>query len=273
MKRIFLTILIILFLPAAFFAQRTEQKYISFVETGRMSSEEIALYLDGLTNELGKNPNSKAHINIYGGSETFFSYPYIHGAVIKAYLKNNLKVPVEKFSIQFCNVNREAIRTQFFVLEANDKIEPCQENLTVPEKTVLFETLRFYDKAEFSSKKPFEETFIDVVGPSEQEYSQTSQAVLLKLLNQSPDSKIYLIGYMGTNRFESARVKLDTPKALNKLFRQIVGEFVGNGIDASGIVKINGGYRDDQKSVEMWFVPKGGEIPKPTPDYFPKKRR
>lgn len=277
MKKIILEVLIVFILSAYTFAQSAEQKITMLDEFGKVSLEDLAARLDYLRNELEKNPTNKAVIKIYGGQEDFFAFPYIRGAVVKAYLKNNRKLSVENFSIQFCNVNQESIRTQFFLVEKNEQIALCNESLTVPEKTVLFENLYFYFDSTFSSKKPFEETFIDVVGSSEQEYSQTSQNALLNLLRKSPESKIYLIGYLGTNFYtrgngEEVR-KLDKPKTLNKIFKQIETEFIQSGIDASRIIKINGGYQDSAKNVEIWFAPKDGEVPKPKPDYFPKKRQ
>jgi hypothetical protein len=48
-------------------------------------------------------------------------------------------------------------------------------------------------------------------------------------------------------------------------------KFIKNGINPAQIETINGGYVDDKRRLEFWFVPKGGEIPKPKPDYFPKR--
>ena len=245
-------------------------------ETRDINNEELAAYFDGLALRLNNNPSAKSLIRISGGRERFYAYPYLRGAEIKAFLKNNREMPVERFTIQFCNINKEPFGMQVFILEENEKIEPCEENLTVPEKTVLFEYLSFYGDAEFSSKKPLEETLFYTVDPGEQLYSQITQNALLRLLNASPDSKIYLVGYLEGEIFGSgANKKLrktDKPKVIDKILRNIEKEFVQSGIDASRIVKIDGGYKQMTKNVEIWFVPQGGELPKPKPAYSPKKR-
>ena len=53
-------------------------------------------------------------------------------------------------------------------------------------------------------------------------------------------------------------------------------ELIKNGFKNSQIVLIDGGYRssemnsEGERKLEFYFVPNGGEIPKPTPDYFQK---
>jgi hypothetical protein len=44
------------------------------------------------------------------------------------------------------------------------------------------------------------------------------------------------------------------------------------GIPPERIKAVFGGYREDT-AIELWIVPEGAEAPKPTPAYFPKKRR
>ena len=44
------------------------------------------------------------------------------------------------------------------------------------------------------------------------------------------------------------------------------------GIPPERIKATFGGYRDDT-AMELWVVPEGAELPKPTPTYFPKRRR
>jgi hypothetical protein len=251
MKKFVRQILLVLILAVSISARSDEQKITMVDEFGKVSLEDLAARLDYLGSELDKNPTNKAVIRIYGGQEDFFAFPYIRGSVIKAYLKNNRKLPAEDFSIQLCNVNQEPIKTQFFIVNGNEKIELCNENPAIPKETVLFESLYFYWKSSsFWSEKPFEETSIDVVSPSEQQYSQFSQNALLNLMDKSPESKIYLIGYFS---------KKDNKRKDNWAVEK---ELIKGGINKSRIIKIDGGYQDSTKVIEIRFVPKGGEIPK-----------
>lgn len=234
------------------FAQNSEQKIVLIDEFGVLGSEDISARVDNLRTELNNQPNSKAVIKIYGGQENSFALPYLRGATIKALLKNNNQMPIERFSIQFCNVNQEPLRTQFFLVSANEKIGLCDENLTVPRETVLYETLYSYSKENnFSSEQPIEGAYFDVVGEGGRQYSQISQNALLNLISKSPESKIYLLGY-----FSKKDKKNKDKWAVEK-------ELIKNGISKSKIIKIDGGYKGSTKVIEIWFVPKGGKIPKP----------
>ncbi len=66
--------------------------------------------------------------------------------------------------------------------------------------------------------------------------------------------------------------KTDSPNLFSKFLEDEKGKLTKNGIDEKRIVLVKGGYKFGRR-MELWFVPKGGEIPKPKPDYFPKKKR
>jgi hypothetical protein len=255
MKKIVPQIFIVFILAISIFAQNEPDKIILVDEFNKISLEDLAARLDNLRNELESKPTKKAVIKQYGGQGDFFAFPYVRGAIIKAYLRNNRKVSAENFSVQFCNVNNEPLKTQLLLIEKNKQIDSCDENLTVPKETVLFESLYFYGNDSFLSEKPFEETSFDVVGMSDRNYSQTSQNALQNLMNKSPESKIYLVGYF-------------SKKDKNKKSRwNVEKEMVKNGLNKSRIIKIDSGYKKDvTKVVEIWFVPKGGRIPQPSFD-------
>lgn len=103
-------------------------------------------------------------------------------------------------------------------------------------------------------------------------------------MNESPESKVYVIAYLGVNVEEilvdkngkatvKSRRKLDKKSVTKELFLNARNELIKNGIKPSQIETIEGGYIDDKRKLEFWFVPKGGEIPKPKPTYFPKKKQ
>ncbi|MEP6903901.1 MAG: hypothetical protein ABJA66_19415, partial [Actinomycetota bacterium] len=265
MKKIILQILATLLFSTTIFAQSEEQKIKLIDEYGICPMEETVARLEQFTIQLGNNPTAKGLIKIYGGQGDSFALPYIRGAIVKAYLKNNTILTAQRFTVLFCNINKQPFNSKFFLIDENEKIEPCEENLTVPQKTVLFQILGFYEDANFSAEKLFEDSKIYSVDPVSNMYSQTVQNVLAKLYKESPESKIYLVGYLGANFFESAKENskgeyekkenrnLDKPKMLTKIFREVETALTKNGIDKSGIVKINGGYQDSTKNIEIWF--------------------
>ena len=92
---------------------------------------------------------------------------------------------------------------------------------------------------------------------------------------------IYIVSYLQTNLEELETKKgkekfrklrnLDKKNVAKKMLQEAKEKLIENGIEISRIKTLDGGYVDDWRKLEIWFVPKGGEIPKPKPDYFPKK--
>ncbi|MEP6900719.1 MAG: hypothetical protein ABJA66_03155, partial [Actinomycetota bacterium] len=219
------------------------------------------------------------------GSKDYFGSPYILGSLIKSGWKNNRKYPVEKLLIQFCNLNEETIYTRFFIVRENDKVETCNENLITPKQTVLFENVSFIDDTYFESPEiafdSIEDTYV-AMDSSPAQYSRFAINILKSFLKDSPESKVYIIAYLQTN-FESdengkiivgKRGSLDKKSYAKKMIGAAQKELSKNGFSPSQIVAIDGGYvNGNERRLEFWFVPKGGKIPKPKPDYFPKKKR
>ncbi len=282
MRKIILQILAFLLLTISISAQDNQPKLVD--EFGEMPLDEMRARVNNLALEVNQLPNSKALIKIYGGQQYSFASAYIRGSLMKSIWGNFVKLPTEKLLIQFCSINKEPIRTKFFVVRKNDKVEPCDENLIAPKETVLFET-SYFDLNDFSASKidfnSIEHNYPAVEG-TEGDYSEFAQNILKKFLKDSPESKIYIIGYLNSNfeidengKFISRnRNNLDKKSHLNKMFQAAHRELLKNGFSTSQIKMIDGGYiNKSQRRLEFWFVQKGGAIPKPKPDYFPKKKR
>lgn len=129
---------------------------------------------------------------------------------------------------------------------------------------------------------PGDNASINVDGSWEGEYSQFALNVLKKLLDDSPGSRVYTIAYTKTNfkTDENGNVIVRNPRRLDKksyaqnMLRAARQELIKNGFSAARIVAINGGYVNDlARRLEFWFVPAGGMIPEPKPDYIPKKAK
>lgn len=280
MRKIILQILVALFLAVSVSTQENQPRLLG--EFGEMPIGAMKAYVDGVAYELNELPNHKVLVRIYGGRKYSFASAYVRGSQIKSFWANFVKRPAEKLLIQFCNINEEPIRTEFFAIRENDKVESCDENLIVPKKTVLFYTA-YFDTTYFEVPEitfdPIEKYYPAVEGSSG-EYSEFAQNILKSFLKNSPGNKIYIIAYLNAN-FESVEngefvtkkvPTLDRKSYANKMFRAARKELIKNGFLPSQIVTINGGYiNGNGRRLEFWFVPKGGEIPKPKPDYIPKK--
>jgi hypothetical protein len=274
-KKITSQILFILALAFSISAQENQPQLLD--EFGKLSNDDLNARLDNLAFEISKIPKSKALVRIYGGEG---GNSYVRGSWIKSVWTVNRKNPPEKLLIQFCNINKEPRRTRFFVVRENDKVEVCEESLFAPSATALFETI-YFAQPDFELV-PMEDTFIYVDAASQGEYSRFAQDALKRLLIVSPQSRVYLVVYLQTNfetdfkgKITSRKTSLLDKKSLTaKMLGSAKDNLLKNGFLPSQIVALDGGYvNGNERRLEFWFVPKGGEIPKPKPDYFPKKRR
>ncbi len=275
MRNIVFQILAILLFTISISAQTENPKPILIDEFGRLNAEESFARLDFFKSELSKTANAKAAIRIYGGSENCFLCHYRQGSYTTAILKSRGH-SLDKYSIQYCNENEE-LRIQLYVMPARFMLPTCNQILEIPKKSALFDTIYFYYNNKLA---PLENTYVESTSPADGEYSLNGLKAIVKLLSKSPESKIYIVVYLGTNREENyqdtngkVKRKLDKKSLARKLLLNARREFVKNDINPSRIETIRGGYVDDKRKLEFWFVPKGGEIPRSKPDYFPKKKR
>ena len=274
MKKFISQVLVVLVLAISISAQTEDQKPVLLDEFGRVSLEEIMLRLDMFINESSKTPNSKGHIRIYGGNENCFLCRYGFGSLLDAYLKNTRKFSIEKYSIDYCDETGENRRTALYLLPPSAELPKCAETLEMPKNSVLFDSAYFF--YENIKPLPLENSNIEI-GPQNGEYSLNVLKKVKSLLDKSPESKIYIVGYLSTNEktkfedkngetIEKTTRNLDKKSLVKKKFQNAKREFIKNGINSSQIETIEGGYVNGERKLEFWFVPKGGEIPKPKSD-------
>ncbi|MCA1625826.1 MAG: hypothetical protein LC768_16735 [Acidobacteria bacterium] len=273
MKKFISQIFTVLFLATAIFAQGEEQKPIEIDDFGTLPLGDLSARMDGFRNAFKNSKNSSALIKIYGGTKEWLSLPYIRKAIFEAYFLNlNREIEKDKLIIQLCDVGEPEIRTQFFLIPQGVKIEKCEENFSPPKTTALI-------KSEWLFPLAYTDDYLGTRGIDEAT-TEALYSFITRLVKKSPESKVYIIGYAG-RFFESAGDEsekevvsgIDSIKVNDKALKQIKNAILRKGIIASRIIAVRGGYKDNHREVEFWFVPKGGEIPKPKPDYFPKKKR
>lgn len=121
-----------------------------------------------------------------------------------------------------------------------------------------------------------------------EEEKESSTAAYTKLLKENPNLKAYVIYYGryctdcgfsavyskdGEHLGLKPDIYLDTKKEISEVIkkeRKTLNKKYG--IQKDRIVMINGGFREWRR-IELWIVPKGGEIPKPKPDFFPNNKK
>jgi len=287
MKNLISRVSVILFLAVSVSAQIEEKQPRLVDEFGRLNAEENFARLDFLAFELSKNEGLTSVIRIHGGGENCFLCHYWQGsyttAIIKSrlsYIRNSVKENqfFDRYSIEYCN-GSDDLRVQLYLMPPESTLPGCNQTLEIPKNSVLFQTIYFFSNNQI---KPLENTFVASTSEADGEYSLKSLKEVKNILDEEAESKIYIIAYLGTNLeheyydkkkgFVKKEIrKLDRKSLAKRLIQNAKNEFFKNGIKSSQIETIEGGYVDNKRRLEFWFVPKGGEIPKPKPDYFPKK--
>lgn len=272
MKRCASQVLITLILAVSIFSQSEDQKPILFDEFGVFPLGDLSARTDALRHELMTRKEASALIRIYGGTENSLAFPYIRKAFYEAYFSNFPDVGKNRITIQVCKSNESRIRNQFFVVPKGVVIDKCEDAFKVPLETTLIGTEIFNpvgNADDYLGTKgvdaAIDEAFYDFIA---------------ELLKKSFDSRIHIIGYAG-RYFDQSRdcsgkeivSEIDSLKVNDKSLKRIKNSITKRGVDASRIVTLKGGYRNDSREAEIWFVPKDGEIPKPKPNYFPKQKR
>lgn len=277
MKYIITQILIVMFFTASLNAQ-VESEEKPLFEFGISNLEETFAMMDGLDNELMKSDDNRVVIRLYGGSESCFLCNYRKGSLLTSMLKTR-KRQIDKYSIQYCNSNEE-LRTAVYVMPARDTFPFCKEKLNIPTKTLKFQSVNF--EFENNNISPLENSIFDPVGAADGEYSQKALLVIKHFLEEYPKGKIYVIAYLGANteyyddnetELKTFKRNLDKKSIAKEILSNAKTEMIRNGINPKQIETIEGGYLDLKKKLEFWFVPEGGDIPTPKPDYVPNKKQ
>lgn len=275
MKKFISQIIFVLILSTVIFAQSDEPKLID--EFGNIPLDDLMSRLDFAMIETQNNIDSKALFRVYGNSLEVGNNPLTRAELIEAYWITTRKFSADKLIIENCFSDEKSARTRVFIKLKNVNLdEPCEKKLSTPQKSILFDKVSFNPNT--SKLIPLRNSPLEI-GYSENSYSEYSLKVVKKFLDETSQNKIYVISYLGTDspynsNEDEKRVKKIEKKSLSKeRLKNAKKEILKNGIKVSQIKIIDGGYVDDYGRLEFWFVPKGGEIPKPKPDYFPNKQK
>ena len=208
--------------------------------------------LDNFAVELHKSPNAKGYIVAYCARNKFIGWPLRRANAAARFLTEERSFDARRIAV----VNggyRDEVTFELW------KVAPGFE---LPVKPFDFAFMMSGEKAPV----PFDRFLIIERGDpvdydSEESYayrpdSKRLYEPLMNVLRSDPGLRGCVIAYTprgkrhGADRKLAARVKM----AITKLFP----------VDVSRIVAFGGGRRDE-KLIELWLVPPGSPLPKPTP--------
>jgi hypothetical protein len=278
-KLILLTFAQIIFITFLF-AQSSEPKARKVLEFGRINSGYLYALLDSLAVELQNEPTAEAYAVIYPAKNARPNAAHREGLRIKQYLITNRGVSPDKIKTGNGG-SREKMLVELWLVPPGaevPKITPLE-----PEKIDLTKTLLF-DVQTFPLEN--DDCTYDVDCPSG-EWHLAQLDTFAEQLKVNPNSKAYLIAYAqycpkcgieyiysqsGKLIREKIIVRLDAPTTAKMMLKTDKDYLVKHHkIDDSRIITINGGHNEN-RNVELWFVPEDGEKPKPKPTTFPPKR-
>lgn len=280
MKKIISQIILILILSFTIFSQDIDDNAELVDEFGSdIVMGDYLSRLDALaTNIYQSNGKKVGLIRIYGSSfDDDYAYPFKRISAYRTYLTKSRPYNVNWFRFQNCDLDKNEVITKFFLIPKDSETPKCNENIVIPPKTTRF-SIRYYENPYYNYEYD-DNPYPDLGG----EYTKVENELLNKLFKKSSDGKIVLVGYLGSNIYKDYESEInddndypeirkpDNPKLINKILKEQKKRLIKSGIHSSKISTINGGYVDGTRNVEIWFVPKDGEIPKSKPDYFPNK--
>ena len=264
-----LTILLVTVLASVCQAQIEPQLIDEF---GKMSSEVAEVRLSDARARLAESRDAVLEFVIHRGRADPPGTPYRTYGIQKGYLVA-LKVDPTRIIASVCESGADTY-TQLWLLHSEAQRHSCEFDYVPPSRSMLF----------IASSAPNAKyavggcCLIDDLG-----YAGSMEAVMAfgDYLKADKNSTAYAIVYGGTNVYWLQRRsnaparpirRLDPPSYVNQLGADIRKRLSEKGIPRSRIITVNGGYRDEYASMELWLIPSGGKRPNPTPNYGMRRR-
>ncbi len=237
-------------------------------EFGSYNSEELQVRVEMFIEQIFTEPQSFGQILIFRREKDTFGFPYKIGAAITSFLTFRSSIEKSRIIITPCNAEKDR-RIELWMVPKFEELRTCENESLNLTKTILFDSI-YYDP-EWGGCCSIDQF-------DEEEYDASLKA-FATILKKNHNSKAYVFFYLGTNIYwttdkrnkEKAVRTLDSPMLIKELVKTAKKVMSENGVESSRVILINGGYKDSTRNIELWYVPQNGEIPKPKPNYFPKK--
>ncbi|HYH86721.1 MAG TPA: hypothetical protein VEX60_14815 [Pyrinomonadaceae bacterium] len=261
MKRTLFTLLIVAASCITVFAQDGQERQNPFqVDAfGDILISDFLARADHFAIEIQNNPSAKAYIVAYIVPNKFPGFPLRRANWARGYLMRGRGI--DSGRVEVINGGyRDEVRFEFWLTDSDSKppVTPFDFSAALSREKKPF----LFDRIYYPLPSP-DETGIEsgYIGYLDEEgwYEPFVTA-----LRSDPASRGCVIAYAASrNRRGSDRVMAASVK------RAIMRT---HAIGADRIVPIAGGRRP-HKGVELWIVPPGAELPKPSPTVRPKKRK
>lgn len=280
MRTIFTTVLFVFIFGLSGFGQDSNLSRL-IDEFSEINSEDLTARLEAINYELNYNPKAKGYIIIYRDKNLPFGFPIRFAAKLQNFFVKYLSLSPEQFEIINGGLIDER-KTEIWISPDKSKpplIDSTQKEFSV-DKTALFD--------HFNYPAPYDGAGCCSIDGYTEEEKKASLDKFADQLKQNPAAQAYIIFYSqycddcsfspiysrsGKYLRTEPNIYLDSAATTAGILRKEKINFTKRfGIAASRVSVINGGYRKWQ-TMELWFVPKGGETPKAKPETFPGKKK
>ena len=256
MKKLLLSILLLsLFNAAAPPRQRAARLIDSF---GNIQRSDLMARLDIFTIELQNNPDSKGYIVVYPLTIKFPGATLRRALSSLGYMVHTRGLDASHVSVVEGGPRDEVTYELWLVPTGADlPVKPFDLALLMAgtKTPVLFDSFPIIERGD-PEERLYEDS--DEFNPD----AKGLYDIFADMLRRDPSLRGCIIAYAkprrrGTDRQIAARAKLALAKS--------------SAVDLSRVVAVGGGLRRE-KTVELWLVPPGAELPKPTPTVRPSRR-
>jgi hypothetical protein len=264
MKRVFAAILLLALSAAAAPAQEPqpaprEARLID--EFGEIQFSDLMARLDNFAIELQVNPDATGLIVAYAARNKFLGWPLRRADTARGYLISTRGLEPSRLSVVNAGL-RDETTFQLWLVPAG--AEPPVKPFEVPYLMSGEKTAVPFDRFTVrESGAHLESEYYEGEGTPRVD-SARLYAYFAEVLRRDPGLRGCVIGYTwrrgssAADRRIASRAKLTIAKS--------------SAIDVTRVVALGGGRRD-YKMIELWLVPPGAALPRPTPAPRPAPRK
>ena len=225
-------------------------------EFGEIQISDLKARLDLFATVLNEEPTSTGLIAVYGAKHKFPGWPMRRAGMMQSYLISTRGLNTSRFKVVNAGLRDD---TEFEMWVVPPGVEPPARPFDISLLMSGEKTAQPFDR--FTVMERGDQWQTDEGDP----YPDAARlyAYLAEVLRSDPGLRVCVIGYtsrrgsLAAGRRIASRAKLTMAKAY--------------ALDVSRVVALGGGRRE-YKMVELWLVPPGAALPKPSPA-SPRKRR